>query len=133
MEWRHDDLTVVDDRNAVDLEVVHGLLQHSYWAQGRPKEVVAKSLEHSLCFSVLKDGKQIGFARVVTDYAVFAWIADVMIAPEHRGHGAGKFLMQCVTEHPDVKHTMQILCTRDAHGLYEKYGFVRDDCMRKRP
>jgi GNAT superfamily N-acetyltransferase len=133
MEWHYKGMTIVDDKTVVDVDVVHALLQQSYWANERPKEMIARSLEHSLCFSVLKDGGQIGFARVVTDYAVFSWIADVIIDPRFRGQGIGKFLMQCVTEHPAIKHTMQTLCTKDAHGLYERYGFMRNEFMRKRP
>ncbi len=133
MKWHYHDITVIDDRNAVDVDRVHALLQQSYWASERSKKLIAESLEHSLCFSVLQAGKQIGFARVVSDYAVFSWIADVMIDPHYRGQGIGKFLMQCITNHPAIKHTTQTLCTRDAHGLYEQYGFAREEFMRKRP
>ena len=133
MEWQYHDITIVDDYAAVDVDAVYALLQQSYWANERSKDVIARSLEHSICFSVLKDGGQIGFARVVTDYAVFSWIADVIIDPRHRGQGIGKFLMRCVTEHPAIKHTTQTLATRDAHGLYEQYGFTRNEFMRKRP
>lgn len=133
MEWFYNGMTIVDDSTAVDVDVVYALLQQSYWANERPKEMISRSLEHSLCFSVLKDGGQIGFARVVTDYAVFSWIADVIIDPRFRGQGIGKFLMRCVTEHPAIKDTTQTLCTRDAYGLYAQYGFMRGEFMRKRP
>ncbi len=133
MKWHYNDITVVDEREAVDVDVICALLQQCYWADQRPKDLIAQSLGQSLCFSVLKDTKQIGFARVVTDYAVFSWIADVVIDSHYRGQGVGKFLMQCVTGHPAIKDTTQTLRTRDAHGLYEQYGFLRSEFMLKRP
>ncbi|GAK51172.1 GCN5-related N-acetyltransferase [Candidatus Moduliflexus flocculans] len=133
MEWRMKELKIVDDRSAVDIEAVHRLLQTSYWASARTKEAQATCIEHSLCFSVFSDGEQIGFARVVTDYAVFAWIADVIVDPRFRGQGVGKFLMRCILEHPTLRSTKKLLRTRDAHGLYEQFGFMRTECMERKP
>ena len=131
MEWFYQNYIVTDDRLAVDLDVVHSLLSTSYWAANRPKEVIKKTVENSLCFSVLFEGEQVGFARVVTDRAVFAWIADVIIHPDHRGQGLGKFVMRCIESHPEVPLSLQLLRTEDAHGLYEKFGFKRGEFLQK--
>jgi N-acetylglutamate synthase-like GNAT family acetyltransferase len=133
MKWQHHDITILDEQDAVDIHVVHALLQQSYWANTRSKDILRQAIANSLCFSVLKDGKQIGFARAVTDYATFSWIADVIIDPQYRSRGAGKFLMECIMTHPAISHTTQTLCTRDAHGLYQRYGFKCAEFMRKRP
>ncbi len=131
MEWRMENFRIVDDRAAVDVETVYRLLHETYWANARTKEALATCIEHSLCFSLFDGDEQIGFARAVTDYAVFAWIADVIIDPRFRGHGLGKFLMRCVTEHPALMSTKKLLRTRDAHGLYEQFGFTRCECMER--
>ena len=122
---------VTDDKSKVNIDTVHKLLSTSYWAADRSKEIVLTTIENSICFSVLHTDKQVGFARVVTDYAVFAWIADVIIHPDHRGKGLGKFLMQCIECHPDIPSSLQMLRTRDGHGLYEKFGFSHSDVMCK--
>jgi GNAT superfamily N-acetyltransferase len=129
MKWQRNGVTIVDDRSQLDLEVVYNLLKDAYWTKGRSKEIMAQAFEYSLCFSVFKDNQQIGFARVVTDYATFSWIADVIIDPRFRGQGIGKFLMQCVTEHPAITSITQTLRTRDAHGLYEQFHFERSEFM----
>jgi GNAT superfamily N-acetyltransferase len=131
MQWQQNGIVIFDEREKVDLDVVHNLLKTSYWAENRPKETIARSIENSLCFSMFKTERQIGFARVVTDFATFSWIADVMIAPQFRGQGLGKFLMRCVTEHPAIAGVKQTLRTRDAHGLYEQYGFTRTEFMMR--
>ena len=133
MKWQMNEFSITDDKSAVDIAVVHRLLQTSYWANARTKEAQTTCIEHSLCFSVFCDGEQIGFARVVTDYAVFAWIADVIVEPRFRGQGIGKFLMRCVLEHPALCSTKKLLRTRDAHGLYEQFGFTRTECMERKP
>jgi GNAT superfamily N-acetyltransferase len=119
--------TITDDRNRVDLAVVHGYLSRSsYWAIGRPLETVRRSVENSLCFSVFSPaGEQVGFARLVTDHATFAWLCDVFILEEHRGRGLSKRLMEAIVSHPDLATIKRIaLRTRDAHGLYRPYGFT---------
>ena len=129
MQWQRNGMIIVDDSSQVDLDVVYDLLKKTYWAKDRSKETIAKTIENSLCFSVFKNDKQIGFARVVTDFATFSWIAEVIIEPRFRRQGIGKFLMQCVTQHPAIKSTTQTLRTRDAHGLYEKFNFERSEFM----
>jgi len=106
---------------------VHGFLQHSYWAAQRPLETVRRSVEGSLNFGLYqaKDRRQVGFARVVTDFATFAWLCDVFIDEAHRGQGLGVWLMETVVEHPELRcMRLWVLGTRDAHGLYEKIGFT---------
>lgn len=115
------------DRDRLDIPMIHQFLsERSYWAKGRSLETVQQSIENSLCFGVYDDsGKQLGFARVATDYAVFGWLMDVFILEEYRGKGLGKLLIKEVTEHPALKNLRRIgLGTADAHGLYEQYGFT---------
>jgi len=117
--------SVTTDRERMDLAFIHDFLsKKSYWAQGRPRETVAHSIENSLCFGVFSpDGKQVGFARLVTDYATFAWLCDVFIDEAHRGRGLGKRLIQAVVGDPRVQGIKRIvLGTRDAHELYRRYG-----------
>ena len=105
--------------------MVHGFLTESYWAEGISREVMARSIENSLCFGVFGDGKQIGFARVISDYATFAYIGDVFVLESYRGHGLGKWLMECVIGHPWLQGLRRwTLLTRDAHGLYGQFGFT---------
>src|SRR4051794_19210588 len=101
-EWQRDDYTLTDDKSRLDLDTVCALLHATYWATSRPREIIAKSIEHSVCFALLHVGQQVGFARAVTDRATFAWICDVIVAPEHQGRGLGKWMMECVLAHPDL-------------------------------
>lgn len=123
-EYHRDGFEISTDSNRLDLEVVHDFLSRSsYWAQGRPYSVVQKSVENSLCFGVYRDPHQVGFARVVTDYATFAWLCDVFILEAHRGLGLGKWLIECVVAHPELSGLrLFILATRDAHELYRRCG-----------
>ena len=124
-EFKRDDYHISTDNSTLDLNLIHEFLsQRSYWAQGRPVDIVQESIEHSLCFGMYdRDKKQVGFARVVTDYATFAWLCDVFILGSHRGQNLGKWLIECVTAHPDLqKPKLFILATRDAHELYRRYG-----------
>jgi GNAT superfamily N-acetyltransferase len=115
---------VTTDPKRIDLDRVHSWLSNSYWAQGRPIETVRRSIENSLCFAAFEDGKFVGFARVVTDHATFAWLCDVVVDEAARGKGVGKALVQAVVEHHDLEDIKRIiLATRDAHGLYEQFGF----------
>jgi RimJ/RimL family protein N-acetyltransferase/GNAT superfamily N-acetyltransferase len=118
------DYQISTDPARLDLEFIHEYLTNtSYWAQGRPLATVQKSLAHSLCFGVYRDDRQVGLARVVTDYATFAWVCDVFIAEAHRGCGLGKWLIERVVTHPDLRGLRQLLLvTRDAHELYRRYG-----------
>jgi GNAT superfamily N-acetyltransferase len=131
MTWNHGEYTLTDDPRCTDLDTVCALLRPTYWADKRSREVIAKSIEHSLCFSLIHSGRQVGFARAVTDRATFAWICDVIIAPEHRGQGLGKWMMECIIAHPDLQDCTQLLRTKDAHTLYERFGFARSQCLRR--
>ncbi|MCW1968804.1 MAG: GNAT family N-acetyltransferase [Anaerolineae bacterium] len=119
------------DPEKLDLDVIFGYLSRSYWANQRPRDIVAKSLRHSLCFGVYENradgqpGSQVGMARVVTDYATYAYLCDVFILEAHQGRGLGKWLMHAVTTHPDLQGLRRwMLATRDAHGLYRQVGFA---------
>ena len=122
-------MVVSDDLSRIDLDAVCRLLASSYWAATRPREVIERSLQSSIVFGLYCSEGQIGFARAVTDRATFTWIADVIVDPRHRGKGLGRWLVECVLSHPDVRDTMQLLRTKDAHSLYERFGFERDECM----
>ncbi len=105
---------------------VHAFLRRSYWAEGVPLEVVERAIENSLCFGVYVPDGQVGFARVVTDYATFAYLADVFVIEEYRGRGLSVWLMECVSAHPRLQGLRRwMLGTRDAHTLYEKSGWTR--------
>ena len=121
-----DDYEISTDPERLDLDVIHGFLTDCYWAQGIPRETVARSLRGSLCFGVYHAGVQVGFARVITDRATFAYLADVFVLPAHRGHGLGKHLLARIKSHPDLQGLRRwFLGTRDAHGLYSQFGFAR--------
>ena len=127
MEWKKNDLLITDDSTRINFDAVTRFLcQESYWAQDLTPVQVKRSIKNSLCFSVWDGPKQIGFARVVTDYAVFGYIGDVFIIASCRGKGLGKWLMQCIMSHPDVKALKKLmLATTDAHSLYTQYGFTQ--------
>jgi GNAT superfamily N-acetyltransferase len=120
------DIVVSDDKSRLDITVIHAFLSgRSYWAKGVPIENVERSIRKSLCFGMFRAGRQIGFARVVTDCTTFAWLADVFILEEVRGGGLGKILVAAVLGHPELQGLRRfMLGTRDAHRLYEKYGFA---------
>jgi GNAT superfamily N-acetyltransferase len=114
------------DKTRLDLDRVHRFLStEAYWSPGVPRDVVERSIENSICFGVYTDGgEQVGFARAVTDRATFAWLADVYIESEHRGHGLGKRLVATVLEHPELQGLRRwMLGTADAHELYRRFGF----------
>ena len=121
----HGPYTITTDPARFDLDVIHTYLTDSYWAEGIPCDVVARSIENSLCFGVFTGEAQVGFARVITDYATYGYLADVFILEEHRGHGLSKWLMECIMQHPRLQGLRRWgLVTRDAHGLYRQSGFV---------
>ena len=122
---------ITDGKNHISARAVKNLLDGSYWAPDRPLELVEKTIENSICVGVFLGDDLIGFARVVTDKAVFAWIADVIVREDHRGKGLGKEIVSFIQAHPDVPEHSQLLRTRDAHGLYEKFGFKRSEVMSK--
>jgi GNAT superfamily N-acetyltransferase len=122
--WTRGDFEISTDPSRIDTAAVHAFLFDSYWARGIPRETVEKSLRHSLCFGVYRGKLQAGFARVITDRATFAYLADVFVLPEYRGHGLSKWLMECIMAHPDLQGLRRwLLATRDAHALYQKFGF----------
>ena len=123
MEWTRGDFVITDARERVDVRCIFELLGKTYWGVRRPYETVEKMVQHSLCFTLLYSGSQIGFGRVVTDYTVFSWVADVVVDDLFRGQGLGKWMMYCINEHPLLRSTQMVLQTRDAHALYEKFGF----------
>jgi len=125
--WRRDEYEISTDVSRLDLDIIHDYLSdRSYWATGRSREIVKRSIENSLSFGIFKDREQVGFARVVTDYATFAWIADLFILPEHRGRGLSKWLMEIMITHPQLQGFRRwVLSTKDAHRLYERFGFTR--------
>jgi len=124
LEAHKDGFTVSTDPSRLDLDVIHAYLTRSYWAAGIPREVVERSLRQSLCFGVYEGARQVGFARVVTDLATFAYLADVFVLEEHRGRGLSKWLMEAILGHPDLQDVRRWhLVTRDAQGLYARFGF----------
>jgi GNAT superfamily N-acetyltransferase len=141
VESRRGEFLVSTDRARLNLDVTYGFLTSCYWAKGIPRDVVARSIEHSLCFGIYdgtaeksprlaKEARpaapvQVGFARVISDFATVAYVGDVFVVDTHRGRGLGKWLMECITQHPALQNLRRwILTTRDAHGLYSQVGFT---------
>ena len=119
------DLEISTDPARIDIDLVHSFLATSYWAEGRSREVVERSIAHSICFGAYTAGRQVAFGRVVTDRAVFGYFADIFVVPEYRRRGISKRLVQAMLDHPDVARLNGIqLRTRDAHGLYAQFGFA---------
>jgi GNAT superfamily N-acetyltransferase len=126
-EWRLGSALVSTDPGRLDLAAVHGFLTTAYWSPGVPLETVRRSIEYSIPFGVYVDDRQVGFARAISDRATYAYLADVFIIPEARGQGLARFLLECIEAHPELQGLRTwALFTRDAHGLYEKVGFARD-------
>lgn len=125
MTKQSDDGFAIDtDRSRLRLDVIHGFLKDAYWCQGVPREVIRRAIDGSLCFGMYHGGEQAGFARVVTDAATFAYLADVFIVPSYRGRGLSHRLMGVILAHPDLQGLRRfLLATRDAHGLYARHGF----------
>lgn len=117
--------SISTDKSKLDLSLIHSYLSNeSYWGKGRTMETVQRSIEHSLCFGVYHKDEQVGFARVITDYSTFAYVADVFILEKHRGKGLSKMLMKEIVSHPQLQGLRRwMLATHDAHALYEKFGF----------
>jgi GNAT superfamily N-acetyltransferase len=123
--WTQGDFEISTDSARVDVSVVHEFLTNCYWARGIPAETVRRSIENSICFGVYHGKEQVGFARVITDRATFAYLADVFILPSYRGRGLSKWLMECIVGHPDLQGLRRwMLATKDAHGLYSRFGFT---------
>ncbi|TND09964.1 MAG: N-acetyltransferase GCN5 [Bacteroidetes bacterium] len=124
MEFRRDIFSVSTDKQKLDIGFIHRELAGSYWAKDIPADTVKRSVENSLCFGLYADGKQIGFARVISDYATFGYLADVFVTESFRGRGLSKWLMEIIMDHPQLQGLRRfMLATKDAHGLYLKSGF----------
>jgi len=134
IEVAKDGYTILTGAEHINIDAVHAYLHRSYWAAGIPKAVVEKSIANSLCFGVFNNGVQVGFARLVTDKATFAYLADVYILEEHRGKGLSKWLMATIHAHPELQMLRRwLLGTKDAHSLYEQFGwehFTAEGCSR---
>ena len=123
--WTKGEFEISTDPDRIDLPAVHEFLTNSYWARGIPPETVQHSIENSICFGIYKGDCQVGFARVVTDRATFAYLADVFVLPDYRGRGLSKWMMECILAHPDLQGLRRwMLATKDAHGLYCQFGFT---------
>lgn len=120
------------DRSLLDVDLIHSFLTNAYWSPGIPRHTVQKAVNNSVCVGAYLFGAQVGFARAVTDSATFAYVADVFVLEEHRGHGLGKRLVAALRSHPDLQGLRTwVLLTRDAHGLYEQFGFSCPDDPRR--
>lgn len=123
------ELEITADLGRMDVDFVHRHLSTSYWASERPREVIERSMQHSLCFGAFRGSQQVAFGRAITDRAVFAYIADVFVIPECRGQGVGKALIGAIVAHPELRGLqVMLLRTRDAGGLYSQFGF---EALRK--
>jgi GNAT superfamily N-acetyltransferase len=124
-DWTRGEYTLSRERARLDLDAIHAFLAESYWAKGRSKERVARSIEHSLPFAIYERDRLVAFARVVSDEVVVAFLCDVFVLPEHRGQGLSQWLMQAILAAPELQGIRRfMLGTRDAHGLYRKFGFA---------
>lgn len=125
LDWQRDNYRITTDPQHFDLDAIHAYLTRSYWAEGISKNLVARSIEGSLGFGLFDRDRQVGFARIISDRATFAYLCDVYVLEEHRGKGLSKWLMEVVVSHPDLQGLRRFfLATRDAHGLYARYGFT---------
>ena len=126
-EFQQGRYTVSTAQERLDVDAVHGFLRRSSWAPRRTRETVVKSIANSLCYGIYDEQTraQVGFARVVTDYCTFAYLCDVFVDESHRGRGLSKWLMSCIMQHPELRSLRHfLLATKDAHGLYARYGFA---------
>ena len=126
MEIKIDNLLISDDKSLLNHEIIYDFMQRSYWANKRSEEKIYRSIENSICFGVYDDKQQVGFARVVTDFATMYWLCDVYIDEDYRGRGIGRKLIGAITSSPDLKDLFGYLGTKDAHTLYEQYGFTQE-------
>ena len=129
--WEKPPYYLTTDPTCIDFDFIHKQLSRSYWASQRTKRQIERSIQNSIPFNLYWKEDPIGFARVVTDRAVFGYLADVIIAPEYRGHGLGKWMVSCILAHPDLKGCKILLETKDAHGLYAQFGFEIKECMKR--
>jgi GNAT superfamily N-acetyltransferase len=124
-EWHQGGYTVSTDPQRLDMKTIHGFLTKAYWALGIPMEILKRSIDNSIPFGIYQGERLVGFGRVITDRATFGYIGDVFVLEEHRGHGLSKWLVECMLAHPELQGFRRwILLTRDAQGLYKKFGFM---------
>jgi GNAT superfamily N-acetyltransferase len=124
-EWRYEDYVLSTDPARLDLDAICNFLKQSYWANRRPRHLIEKSILHSRSYGMYRNGRQVGFARVVSDFATFAYLADVFIAPDERGKGLGKWMMSVIVSDPDLATIRRfVLTTKDAHTLYCQFGWT---------
>jgi GNAT superfamily N-acetyltransferase len=124
IESHRDTLLISTDPSRLDLDAITDMLSRAYWAKDRTREVITRAMQNSLVFGVFDGNRQVGLARVVSDYATFAWLCDVFVHEDYRQRGIGKWLMETILTHPDLQGLRRfLLITRDAHGLYSQYGF----------
>lgn len=125
VDLTRDGYRISTETAAMDVDAIHAYLTRSYWAEGIPREVVERAIHGSLCFGLFHGDEQVGFARVISDRATFAYLCDVYVLEAHRGHGLSKWLMEVVLAHSDLQGLRRfLLATRDAHELYRRYGFA---------
>jgi|SRR6516164_3099519 GNAT superfamily N-acetyltransferase len=125
MDWMRSAYTISTDPSRLELETIHAFLANSYWARGIPRDILDRAIANSLCFGVYEGTRQAGFARVITDKATYAYLADVFVLESHRGKGLGKWLVEVILAHPDLSGLRRWgLVTWDAHGLYSRIGFT---------
>ena len=127
------DYVLSDDKSLIQSDRVFEMLSRTYFAKDRTKDIVEKSIANSMCFGVYINNTQVGFARCIADYATTYYLLDVVIDETHRGQGLGKALTKFITEHKSLVSSMGVLGTEDAHGLYEQFGFKRDQGMYRPP
>jgi GNAT superfamily N-acetyltransferase len=126
LEWEREGYVLSTDPERLDREAIYGYLVASYWAERIPREVFERSIDNAMCFGLYApDGSQAGFARIISDHATVAYLGDVFVLEPHRGRGLSKWMMDCIIGHPDLQGLRRwILLTRDAHGLYQQFGFT---------
>jgi len=123
-EWTRGEFVISTDRTRLDVEVVHGYISTSYWARGMPRSTLERAIENSLIFGIYHGSPQVGFARAISDLATYAYLSDVFVIEAYRKKGLSKWLMECILAHPDLQGLRRFaLFTRDASGLYERFGF----------
>lgn len=130
MEIIQDGYIFTNNNTRIKLDEVCNLLKQSHWAKNRPIEIIVKTIETSLCFSIYHNDIQVGFARVISDYAVYSLILDVIIDEKYRGNGLGKKLIEFINNHPSIKNTSKVLWTKNAEKLYLRCGFKEEDCYK---
>ena len=133
MKWIKGTYLLTDQKSSLDDKIVYDLLKEQHWAKNRTFKQMKNSFKHSICFGLYTKNHQIGFARVVTDYATFSWLCDVVIDKDYRGKGLGKWMVESIISYPSIEKTRFFLRTQDAHGLYEKYNFKVIEAMIRRP